>query len=324
MRLASLRAGRDGELAVVAADGRRYLEASGIASTLQAALDTWSTAEPALRSLAERLEGDAGLGKPLDLAQLSAPLPRAYEWVDGSSYLNHIMLVRRARGAAPPEDLYTDPLVYQGGSGKFLAPTEPITLQDPTWGLDFEAEVAVVLTDTPRGTTALEAPARIALLLLVNDITLRELVPAELKKGFGFFQSKPASALSPFAVTPDELGDAFRGGRLHLPLCSSLNGKLVGAPEAGAEMHFSFFDLIAHISKTRAFTAGTILGGGTVSNADPARGFSCLAEARTRETLELGAPRTPYLRVGDTVEIEMLDEQGVSIFGAIRQQVVAA
>jgi fumarylacetoacetate (FAA) hydrolase len=321
MKLASLRQGRDGALIVVSRDGSRYAHAASIAGTLQAALDEWASCEPRLRELAAQVESGAAQTHALDPKQLASPLPRAYEWVDGSAYINHIVLVRKARNAEPPATLRTDPLVYQGGSSVLLAPTDPIPLKDLAWGCDFESEIAVVLGDTPQGTSKEEAHRHVRLLLLVNDVTLRNLIPDELAKGFGFFQSKPASAFSPFAVTPDELGDAWKDGRVHLPLVTRLNGAVAGDPNAGPEMHFSFFDLIAHITKTRAYGAGTILGSGTVSNEDPARGVSCLAERRTRETLETGKPVTPFLTFGDRVQIEMRDAAGQSIFGTIDQTV---
>jgi fumarylacetoacetate (FAA) hydrolase len=299
-----------------------YCPATSIARTLQAALDDWDRLEPELRSLAAKLEnGSAPNQAPFDPGALLAPLPRAYEWVDGSAYLNHILLVRKARGAAPPPTLQTDPLVYQGGSSVMLGPREPIVLDDPKWGLDFEAEVAVVLGDTPRGTSAARAGDYVRLLMLANDVTYRNLVPAELEKGFGFFCSKPATGFSPLAITPDELGSAWREGRVHLRLATYLNDRLVGDPEAGPAMHFSFFDLIAHITKTRAFCAGTILGSGTVSNEDPARGVSCLAERRVREQLEHGEMRTPFLAEGDRVRIEMRAPDGTNLFGSIEQEV---
>ena len=325
MRLATLReGGRDGTLVVVASDGARIARATSIAPTLQAALDAWETCEPKLRTLAAELDAGQVDGEPLDPTKLHAPLPRAYEWVDGSAYINHIVLVRKARGAEPPETLRTDPLVYQGGSGTFLAPTDPIPLVEPSWGLDFESEVAVVLGDVPRGTTAADAHRHVRLVMLCNDVTLRNLIPPELAKGFGFFQSKPSSAFSPFALTPDELGDAWKDGRVHLPLVTRLNGVVVGDPEAGPEMHFGFFELIAHLARTRAYTAGTILGSGTVSNEDPARGISCLAERRMREILEHGEPRTPFLVAGDHVQIAMADRSGRDLFGTIDQRVVAS
>ena len=323
MKLATLDDGsRDGALLVVSRDGTRLTRASHLAPSLQAALDRWDALHPALLALAQDLEQGRVASEPLDVDALHAPLPRAYEWVDGSAYLSHVVLVRKARGAQPPATLYTDPLVYQGGSGVLLAPRAPLSLGDPAFGLDLEGEVAVVLGDTPRATSAEQAGQHVKLLMLANDITYRNLVPAELDKGFGFFGSKPATAFSPFAITPDELGDAFRDGRVHLPLRCHLNGLLLGQPDASA-MHFSFFDLIAHISKTRAFTAGTVLGGGTVSNDDPARGVACLAERRMREIVEQGAARTPVLALGDRVRIEMLHPDGTSLFGAIEQEVVA-
>ena len=323
MKLATLRDGsRDGRLVVVRRDNAVYAPAGHVAPSLQAALDDWGRAEPRLRELAAALETGKVEGFPVEPDRFHAPLPRAYEWVDGSAYLNHVILVRKARGAEPPPSLREDPLVYQGGSGHFLGPTEDIPLPDPEWGLDFESEVAVVLGDTPRGTKAAEASRHVRLLLLVNDVTLRNLIPGELAKGFGFFQSKPATAFGPFAVTPDELGDAWRDGRVHLPLRTTYNGQVVGEIDAGAEMHFSFFDLVEHICKTRSFTAGTILGGGTVSTEDRSRGISCLAERRMIEIIETGAPKTPFMKVGDTVEIEMFDREGRSVFGRIRQRVV--
>ncbi len=324
MKLATLRDGsRDGALIVVRRDNEVYAPASAVAPNLQAALDDWDRAAPELQAIADRLESGALPGERVDLERLEAPLPRAYEWVDGSAFLNHVILVRKARGAEPPATLETDPLIYQGGSSRFLAPTEPIALADESWGLDFEAEVAVILGDVPQGTTAAEAGAHVRLITLVNDVTLRNLIPPELAKGFGFFQSKPATALAPFALTPDELGPAWKDGRLHLRMRTTYNGELVGDPEAGAEMHFSFFQLIAHLARTRNFTAGTILGSGTVSNADRARGISCLAERRMIETIETGAPITPFMKVGDTVDIEMRDAEGHNLFGTISQEVIA-
>lgn len=323
MKLATLRDGtRDGTLIVVRRDNQAYAPADGIARTMQQALDDWDRVAPALQDLQQRLEQGQAPSQPLDVTSLHAPLPRAYEWVDGSAYINHIILVRKARGAEPPATLETDPLVYQGGSGVFLAPTDDIVLPDRDWGLDFESEICVILGDTPQGTRAQDAGQHIRLLMLCNDITLRNLIPPELAKGFGFFVSKPASAFSPFAVTPDELGDAWRDGRVHLPLLSTLDGERVGQPDAGPEMHFSFLDLIEHIAKTRSFTAGTILGSGTVSNADRSRGISCLAERRMIEIIENGKPTTSFLQHGNTISIEMLDHAGRSIFGRIQQKVV--
>jgi fumarylacetoacetate (FAA) hydrolase len=286
-------------------------------------MDDWERTAPALRELADRLERGDAPAEPLRAADLASPLPRAYEWVDGSAFLSHVRLVRRARGAEPPPDLTTNPLVYQGGSGVLLGPTDPIPLGAPEWGLDFEGEVCAILGDVPIGATAADGARHVRLLCLANDVTLRNLVPGELAKGFGFFQAKPATAFSPFAVTPDELGGAWRDGRVHLPLLVHHNGQLVGRCDAG-EMHFSFFDLLAHVARTRAFTAGTLLGSGTVSNEDASRGISCLVERRMREQLELGAARTDYLVPGDRVRIEMFDERGASVFGSIDQKVVSS
>jgi len=325
VRLATLRDGsRDGRLVVIRRDGEAVLEASRVAGTLQEALDGWEECAPSLRALAASLDAGDVDGNPLDPAALLSPLPRAYEWVDGSAYLNHVRLVRRARGAEPPPTLETDPLVYQGGSGVLLAPAGDILLPDPAWGLDFEGEVCTILGDVRQGTRATEAARCIRLLCLANDLTYRNLVPAELAKGFGFFQSKPATAFSPFAVTPDELGPAWRDGRVHLRLTVRWNGERVGDLDAGPDMHFSFFDLVAHVARTRAFTAGTILGSGTVSNAGAGRGFACIAEQRAQELVDAGAPRTRFMLPGDTVEIEMRDPAGRSVFGAISQQVVTA
>lgn len=322
MRLATLRDGsRDGTLVVVDRAARRMARASGVAPTLQAALDDWPRAEPRLRALATALDAGTAASEPLDVEALAAPLPRAYEWVDASSYLNHVRLVRRARGVPPPENLETEPLVYQGGSGIMLAPTAPLELPDPAWGLDFESEVCVVLGDVDRGTTATQGATAIRLVMLANDVTYRNLVSPELQKGFGFFASKPATAFGPFAVTPDELGPAWQGGRAHLRVRTTLNDQVVGDVDSGPEMHFSFPELIAFIARTRGFVAGTILGSGTVSNQDRARGVSCLVERRTIETLEAGGPKTPYLEPGDRVRIEALDAGGRSVFGAIVQRV---
>jgi fumarylacetoacetate (FAA) hydrolase len=325
MRLATLRDGtRDGALVIVGRDGDRYARAGALAPTMQAALDDWARAAPALAGLAARLDAGAeGAGQPLDVARLGPPLPRAYEWIDGSAFLSHVIRVRKARGAAPPATLESDPLVYQGGSSVLLGPRDDIPLADPAWGLDFESEVAVILGDVPQATTAAGAAAHVRLVMLANDITLRQLVTPELAKGFGFFQSKPATAFSPFAVTPDELGAAWRDGRVHLPVRTFHNGALAGDPDAG-EMHFSFFDLIAHIARTRAFGAGTILGSGTVSNADRARGVSCLVERRALEMIDGGGAMTPFMAVGDTIAIELRDAAGRDVCGRIEQKVVAS
>jgi len=319
VKLASLRDGsRDGRLLVVRRDGEVAAPAPDTWPTLQRALDDWDAAEPALRAIAARLDHGELDGVPVDPTRLGAPLARAYEWVDGSAFLNHVILVRKARGAEPPPTLQTDPLIYQGGSSEMLGPRDPIVLRDPAWGLDFESEVCVVLGDTPAGTTAATAAPYVKLVMLANDCTLRNLVPEELAKSFGFFQSKPATAFSPFAVTLDELGDAWREGRAHVRVRSTYNGTLVGECDAGPEMHFSFYELVAHIAKTRRFTAGTILGSGTVSNADRARGISCLAERRMIEIIETGKPITPFMKVGDRIRIE-----AGAMFGAIDQEVVA-
>lgn len=325
MKLGTLKDGtRDGRLVVVKRDGTTYTPADGIAKSMQEALDNWDEAEPKLLELFEKLESGDIDGEPVDVDKFHSPLPRAYEWIDGSAYINHIVLVRKARDAEPPETLETDPLVYQGGSGHFLAPTEDIPLPNAEWGLDFEAEIAVVMGDTPRGVSKEEAGEHVKLLMLVNDNTFRNLIPPELAKSFGFFQSKPATTFSPFAVTPDELGDKWDGGRVNLPLETDYNGEFFGNPEAGPEMHFSFFDLIQHVTKTRSFTAGTILGSGTVSNEDQSKGSSCLSEKRMLEKIETGEFKTPYMQVGDTVKIEMKDEDGNNIFGTIKQKVVEA
>jgi fumarylacetoacetate (FAA) hydrolase len=325
VKLATLRDGsRDGRLLVVRRDGEAGAPSPDAWPTLQRALDDWHAAEPALRMLADELDRGALEGLPVDPHRLGAPLPRAYEWVDGSAFLNHVILVRRARGAEPPKTLETDPLIYQGGSGDLLGSRDPIELADPAWGLDFESEVCVILGDTPIGTTAADAGRCVRLVMIANDITLRGLIPDELAKGFGFFQSKPATAFSPFALTPDELGEAWRGGRAHLRVRTTYNDKVVGDCDAGPEMHFSFFDLIQHVARTRRFTAGTILGSGTVSNAERSRGISCLAERRMIETIETGKPVTPFMAVGDHVEIEAFDAAGTSPFGKIDQRVVSA
>ncbi len=335
MKLATLRNGtRDGQLAVVSRDLTRATVAGGIAPTMQAALDDWQRVAPRLAELSSALDAD-GTGArhavPFEARLAHAPLPRAYQWVDGSAYVNHVELVRKARGAPMPPEFWTDPLMYQGGSDSFLGPTDDIVFADEGWGIDFEAEVAVVTSDVPAGVTAEAAPAHILLLLLVNDVSLRNLIPAELGKGFGFLQSKPASSFAPVAVTPDELGDAWRGSKLHLPLASYLNGALFGKPDAGVDMTFDFGRLIAHAAKTRDLEAGTIVGSGTVSNKEnggPGRpaavggiGYSCIAEQRTIETIQDGKPSTPFLRFGDRVRIEMLDAGGRSVFGAIDQTV---
>ncbi|HTZ80814.1 MAG TPA: fumarylacetoacetate hydrolase family protein [Stellaceae bacterium] len=324
MKLASLkRGGRDGTLVLVSRDLRRCVPVPEAAPTLQRALDDWSRAEPVLRTEAARLEeGKVANAEPFDPALVAAPLPRAYQWLDGSAYLYHVELVRKARKAEMPPSFYSDPLMYQGGSDSFIGPTDDILAGDEAWGIDFESEVAVVTDDVPMGSSSAGAAGHIKLLMLVNDVSLRNLIPTELAKGFGFVQGKPATAFSPVAVTPDELGSAWDGRKVNLPLASSLNGKLFGRPNAGADMNFDFPTLIAHASRTRELEAGTIVGSGTVSNRDPAAGSACLAERRMIETIEDGAPKTPFLKFGDRIRIEMLGGEGRSIFGAIDQKVV--
>ncbi|HJL41370.1 MAG TPA: fumarylacetoacetate hydrolase family protein [Myxococcales bacterium LLY-WYZ-16_1] len=323
MKLGTLRDGtRDGRLVVVSRDGSRWAGAEDIAPTLQRALDEWDLVGPRLRGRFEALQAGQIPGKPVDVTAFGPPLPRAYEWIDGSAYLNHVRLVRKARGAEPPPTLETDPLIYQGGSGHLLGPTEDIPLIDPAWGLDFEAEVVAILGDVRRGTKADHAAECVRLLTICNDVSLRGLIPGELAKGFGFFVSKPATAFAPFAITPEELGPDYRDGRIHRTLRSVYNEELVGDVHAGPEMHFSFHQLIEHIAQSRAFTAGTLLGSGTISNEDRSAGISCLAERRMIETIENGQPETPFMKVGDTIRIEMLDDAGTSIFGTIDQKVV--
>jgi fumarylacetoacetate (FAA) hydrolase len=324
MKLASENDGsRDGRLVLVNRALTRCTDAGDLAPTLQAALDRWDDVAPRLQQRARALEDGAVADRAFDPHRVLAPLPRAYEWVDGSAYLNHVILVRKARKAEPPATLRTDPLIYQGGGGDMLAPTAPIPLADEAWGCDFEGEICVVLGDVPIGTTAADAHRFVRLVGVCNDVSLRNLIPDELAKGFGFFQSKPATAFSPVFVTPDELGDAWRDGRVHLRLHVWLNGHLVGDCEAGPAMHFSFYDLVQHIAKTRRFVAGSILGSGTVSNEDRARGISCLAERRMIETIDDGAPKTPFLKRGDRVEIDLLDRHGNSVCGRIAQTVGA-
>ncbi len=323
MKLATLRTGtRDGKLIVVSRDLEHAVAASEIAPTLQAALDDWSAKAPRLAQLSALLEdGRAADAFEFDPNRCHAPLPRAYQWADGSAYVNHVELVRRARGAEMPPSFWTDPLMYQGGSDSFIGPRDPILCASEDWGIDLEAEVAVVTDDVPMGIEAGRAGARIRLIMLANDVSLRNLIPGELAKGFGFFQGKPATAFSPVAVTPDELGGAWAGGRVHRPVTVHLNGSLFGQPDAGQDMTFDFPQLIAHAARTRFLAAGTIVGSGTISNLDRSRGSACLAEKRTLEVLETGKASTPFLRFGDRVRIEMLDADGASIFGAIDQEV---
>ncbi len=320
MKLGSLKRGRDGTLIVVDRSLSRAARVAQIAPTLQAALDDWGELAPELEEVSAALNrGEAENSFAFDIAALAAPLPRAYQWLDGSAYLSHVELARKARGAEMPEELYSDPLMYQGGSDHFLGAREPILVANEEWGADFEAEVAVITDDVPMGTSREAAKGHIRLFMLVNDVSLRGLIPAELAKGFGFLHGKPASACSPVVVTPDELGDAWDGARVHLHLESSLNGELCGRPNAGTDMHFDFPALISHAAKTRALGAGTIVGSGTVSNHDRSLGVSCLVEKRMLETLEHGKATTPFLRFGDRVKIEMLDQSRRTIFGAIEQ-----
>jgi fumarylacetoacetate (FAA) hydrolase len=324
MKLASLKGGRDGRLVVVSHDLTRAITVSGIAATLQAALDNWGRVRPQLEAIYRALNnGKADGGFAFEEKACASPLPRAYQWADGSAYLVHVELVRKARGAQMPNSFWTDPLMYQGGSDGFLAPHDPIIAGDESWGIDFEGEVAVITGDVPEGCTIADAEKSIHLVMLGNDVSLRNLIPNELAKGFGFFQSKPASAFSPVAVTPDELEGHWREGKLHLPLLVHLNGRQFGAPNAGTDMAFSFPQLIAHAARTRSLSAGSIIGSGTVSNRDRAVGSACIAERRMLEQIEDGAPRTPFLKSGDRVRIEMKDKEGRSIFGAVEQNVRA-
>ena len=323
MKLGSLKeGGRDGTLIVVSRDLARAVRATGIAATLQAALEDWSNRAPRLNSLSESLNaGDADGVFDLDVGALAAPLPRAYEFVDGSAYLPHVERVRRARGAEVPESFYTDPLMYQATSAGFLGPRDPVRVVSEDHGIDLEAEIVVVTDDVPMAVTPGQAAAHIQLVGLVNDVSLRNLIPAELAKGFGFLQSKPRSALSPVFVTPDELGEAWRDNKLHLPLLTHVNGEWFGAPEAGVDMQFDFSQLVAHAAKTRPLSAGAIVGSGTIANEDTSKGASCFAEKRTVETLRDGKPTTPFMKFGDVVRIEMKAADGSDIFGAIEQRI---
>ncbi len=332
MKLASLKHGRDGRLVVVSRDLNWFTDAFLIAPTLQAALDDWENCGPRLQALAESLEHEGVPRGRFHERDAASPLPRAYQWADGSAYVNHVELVRKARGAEMPDSFWTDPLMYQGGSDGFLSPRDAIPLADESWGCDLEAEIVVVTGDVPQGSTREQALAAIRLVGLVNDVSLRNLIPAELGKGFGFVQSKPASALSPVLVTPDALGDRWKDGKLHGTLSVQLNGQDFGRADAGVDMTFDFGTLIAHLAKTRSLGAGTIIGSGTVSNKDadggPGKpvsegglGYSCIAEVRTVETILRGAAETPFLKHGDTVRIEMLDDRHHTLFGAIEQTV---
>ena len=334
MKLASLKGGRDGRLVVVSNDLAWCVSAEAVAPTLQAALDDWGHCEPLLRGLAESLEHGSVPKERFHEHDAASPLPRAYQWADGSAYVNHVALVRQARAAEMPASFWTDPLMYQGGSDGFLGPRDAIPLKDEAWGCDLEGEIAVITGDVPLGASRDEGLAAVRLVMLVNDVSLRNLIPGEMGKSFGFFQSKPASAFSPVAVTPDALGDRWKDGKLHGALEVELNGKPFGEADAGVDMTFDFGTLIAHAAKTRALGAGTIIGSGTVSNRDaeggPGKpisegglGYSCIAEVRTVETLLAGEAKTPFLRHGDTVRIEMRDGKRHSIFGAIEQEVAA-
>ena len=324
MKLATLKDGtRDGQLAVVSRDLKTAQLADGVARSLQRALDDWTFIAPQLEAIYQDLnQGRARRAFDFEPANCMAPLPRAFQWADGSAYVNHVELVRKARGAELPESFWEDPLMYQGGADDFLGPCDDIELFHEEWGIDFEAEVAVITDDVPMGATPDQAHQRIRLLVLANDVSLRHLIPEELAKGFGFLQSKPATSFSPVAVTPDELDDAWKGGKVHLPLRSTWNGKLVGQPHAGVDMIFNFPQLVAHLAKSRNVRAGAIIGSGTVSNKDAKRGYSCIAEQRALEMIAGGAPLTPFMAFGDTIRIEMLDRDGKSVFGAIDQKLV--
>jgi fumarylacetoacetate (FAA) hydrolase len=324
MKLATLKeGGRDGTLVVVSRDLRRALKVATFAPTLQVALDDWSSTEPMLAAVYTRLnDGVLDGAFDLDPRALAAPLPRAYQWADGSAYVNHVELVRKARGAEMPATFWTDPLMYQGGSDSLLGACDDVLAASEDWGIDFEGEVAVVTDDVPMGVTAEAAAGHIKLLMLANDVSLRNLIPNELAKGFGFFQAKPATAFSPVAVTPDELGEAWDGRRVHLPLVVHFNGAPFGRPNAGVDMTFDFAQLIAHAARTRFLAAGTIVGSGTVSNVDRSSGSACLAEQRMLEQIASGKATTAFMRFGDRVRLEMFDAGGSSIFGAIDQAVV--
>jgi len=324
MKLATLKeGGRDGTLIVVNRDLTRAIRATDIAPTLQAALDNWDAAAPRLASLFDELMNDTAEGSfDLDINALAAPLPRCYQFCDGSAYLPHVERVRKARGAEVPESFLTDPLMYQAVSDGFLAPYDPIIMPSTEWGIDFESEIGVITDDVPMGAAAEQCADHIQLVTILNDVSLRNLIPAELAKGFGFLQSKPRSALAPVAVTPDELGEVWRDSKLHLPLLTHLNGELFGRPEAGEDMQFSFAELVAHAARSRPLAAGSLVGSGTIANQDTSRGASCLAEKRMLEIIAHGKPETPFMQFGDVVRIEMKTRQGESIFGAIEQKVV--
>ena len=327
MKLASLKGpGRDGSLLVVDKDVKRAVRVENIAPTMQAALENWDSVAPRLADVARGLEGGherhaIDFEQALAAGQVAAPLPRAYEWLDGSAYLTHVERVRRARNAKVPESFYSDPLMYQGGAGSMMGPRDPIRVLSEEWGIDLEGEVVAIVADVSMGATAADAAKSVRLVTLVNDVSFRRLIPAELEKGFGFVNGKGANALAPVAVTPDELGTSWRDGKVHLPLHCEVNGRRLGDPNAGVDAQFSLFDLIAHAAKTRDLVAGTIIGTGTISNRDPATGYACLMEARLVEQVEKGAAQTPFLKFGDRVKIEMRDARGASVFGAIEQVV---
>ena len=322
MKLASLNSGRDGQLVVVDSLMQRYETATAIAPTLQVALDNWDSCAAPLKELFGQLESSEIKGQAFVASTCASPLPRAFHWADGSAYVNHVELVRKARNAEMPASFWTDPLIYQGGSDTFLGPYEDIAMADPSWGIDFEAEVAVIVDDVPMGISPENARDHIKLVMLVNDVSLRNLIPGELAKGFGFYQAKPSSAFSPVAVTPEALGDAWDGAKLHLPLRAILNDKLIGQPNAGVDMTFDFGQLIAHAAKTRPLCAGTIIGSGTVSNLDRSNGSCCLAEVRMLEIIANGSASTDFMQFGDRIQIDMHDHSGQSIFGEINQQVI--
>ena len=324
MKLGTLKeGGRDGTLIVVDRALKRAVRATSIAPTLQKAIEEWAAVSPKLAALAEQLRDDKAPGSfELDTTALAAPLPRAYQWADGSAYVVHVELVRKARGVEMPPSFWTDPLMYQGGSDSFIGPNDDIELQDEAWGIDFEGEIGVIVDDVPMGVSAAAARRHIKLVTILNDVSLRNVIVTELAKGFGFFHGKPATAFAPVAVTPDELGEAWSGAKLDLPLISTLNGKEFGHPNAATDLTFDFGQLIAHAARTRYLEAGTVIGSGTVANRDSSVGCSCIAERRVRETIDTGKPGTPFMKVGDRVRIEMFDRAGTSIFGAIDQKVV--
>ncbi len=333
MKLATLKDGtRDGTLVVVSTDLTTCTPAEGVAPTLQSALDNWGECEPQLSAIAIELEKGQSVSRPFASSDVESPLPRAYQWADGSAYVNHVELVRKARGVDMPESFWTDPLMYQGGSDSFIAPCDPISIADESWGIDMEAEVAVIVDDVPMGCAVADAGHHIRLIMLVNDVSLRGLIPGELAKGFGFFHGKPSSAFSPVALTPSELGEAWQDYKVHLPMLVTYNGEAFGKANAGIDMTFNFAQLVAHAARSRPLAAGTIVGSGTISNkldggagktiANGGVGYSCIAEIRTIETINEGKPSTPFMSFGDTVQISMQDKAGNNLFGTIDQQVI--